>query len=85
MSKAIDRLKAAMDRYDNQLPPGTEEIELLASVALAARAVIREDDRRKQAIDRAIERLKNIDASESEDAWWVQDDINAVVRELEES
>jgi hypothetical protein len=42
---AIDRLKAALDRYDNQQPQGTEEIDLLASVALAARAVVRENDR----------------------------------------
>lgn len=40
---------------------------------------------KNQAINRAIDRLKNITISPESDDWWVQDDINAVVRELEES
>ena len=41
---ATARLSAALYRYDHQLPEGTEEIDLLASIALAARGVVRELD-----------------------------------------
>lgn len=40
---------------------------------------------KNQVIKHAIDRLKNITISPESDDWWVHDDINAVVRELEES
>lgn len=40
-------------------------------------------DHKNRLINRAIEQLKNITISPESDDWWVRDDINAVVRELE--
>lgn len=37
----MEHLRDAITRYDHQLPEGTEEIDLLASIALAARGAVR--------------------------------------------